>query len=140
MVKLRLKRTGRTKQPFYRVVAIDSRIKRDGEYIELIGTYDSLNDSLKINKELALKWLTFGAQPTETVRSLFAKEKIMQAFHELRQKNKAKKSTAEKKVIKKEHLAKEVKNKVNDDKSSNSKSTVKVSKEAKGIDKKNSRE
>ncbi|WP_339025193.1 30S ribosomal protein S16 [Spiroplasma endosymbiont of Agriotes lineatus] len=101
MVKLRLKRTGKTKQPFYRIVAIDSHIKRDGKYIELIGTYDSLNNLLKINKELALKWLTVGAQPTGTVRSLFAKEKIMQSFHELRQKNKAKKPTTEKKMIKK---------------------------------------
>lgn len=88
MVKLRLKRMGKTKHPFYRIVAIDSRVKRDGEYLELVGTYDSVNNNLKIDKEIALKWLGTGAQPTKTVRSLFSKEKIMQAFHEVKQQNK----------------------------------------------------
>lgn len=83
MVKLRLKRMGSKKRPFYRIVAADSRGKRDGEYIELIGTYAPLEDSsVKIDEEIALKWLRNGAVPTDTVRSLFSKNGIMKKFHE----------------------------------------------------------
>jgi small subunit ribosomal protein S16 len=57
MVKLRLKRAGKKRAAFYRIVAIDSRVKRDGEYIELIGTYNPINSEVKINNEIALKWL-----------------------------------------------------------------------------------
>ncbi len=82
-VKLRLLRMGAKKKPFYRVVAADSRIKRDGKYIELVGTYNPVTSpaEVKINEEVALKWLNDGAIPTDTVRSLFSKQGIMEKFH-----------------------------------------------------------
>ncbi|MCL8211099.1 30S ribosomal protein S16 [Mesoplasma sp. JKS002658] len=91
MVKLRLKRIGKKQVPFYRIVAADSRVNRNGKYIELIGTFDPLKDDVKIDKELALKWLQNGAQPTDTVRSLFSKEGIMTELHN--QKLEAKKAS-----------------------------------------------
>ena len=71
-VKLRLTRMGKTKQPMYRVVATDSHTKRDGEYIELIGTYNPLTKpaTVKIDEEVALKWLNNGAIPSDTVKNL----------------------------------------------------------------------
>ena len=82
-VKLRLKRMGSKQRPFYRVVAIDSRSKRDGEYIELVGTYSPLEDcKVNINEEVALKWLRNGAIPTDTVKNVFSKAGIMKKFHE----------------------------------------------------------
>ena len=62
-VKLRLKRMGSKKKPVYRIVAIDSHTKRDGEYIELVGTYNPLTEpkTVKVNEEVALKWLANGA-------------------------------------------------------------------------------
>ena len=73
MVKLRLKRMGKKKAPFYRIVAADSRSPRDGRFIEEIGTYDPTKNpsEFHINEELAKKWLNNGAQPTETVAKLF---------------------------------------------------------------------
>ena len=73
MVKLRLKRMGAKKAPFYRIVAADSRAPRDGRDIEVIGTYNPVGEPAKvqINEEAALKWLRNGAQPSDTVRSLF---------------------------------------------------------------------
>ncbi len=85
-VNLRLKRMGSHKRPFYRIVAIDSRTKRDGMYIELIGTYNPLTGDKKINREVALKWLSNGAQPTDTVRNLLSSEGIMKEFHDSKQK------------------------------------------------------
>ena len=80
-VKIRLTRLGAKKRPFYRIVATDERRKRDGEYIELIGTYEPINDSkVNINEELALKWLKEGAIPTDTVRNLFSKNGVMKKF------------------------------------------------------------
>ena len=69
-VKLRLTRMGAKKAPFYRIVATDSRKARDGQYIEQIGYYDPTKEPavVKIDAELAKKWLDNGAQPTETVR------------------------------------------------------------------------
>lgn len=86
-VKLRLKRMGAKKRPFYRVVAADSRSTRDGKVIEEIGYYNPVNEpaEVKIDKELALKWLASGAIPTDTVRGLFKQEGIMKAFHESKQ-------------------------------------------------------
>ena len=73
MVKLRLKRMGKKKSPFYRIVAADARSPRDGRFIEQIGTYDPTKDpsEFHINEELAKKWLNQGAQPTATVDKLF---------------------------------------------------------------------
>jgi small subunit ribosomal protein S16 len=77
-VKLRLKKMGSKKRPFYRIVAADARSPRDGKFIEIIGTYDSIKQpaEVKIDKEKAIKWLNHGAQPTDTVKSLFKKEGI----------------------------------------------------------------
>ena len=86
-VKLRLKRMGAKRRPFYRVVAADSRGKRDGKYIELVGTYNPIVEpaEVKINEEVALKWLSTGAQPSDTVRNLFSKAGIMKKFAETKQ-------------------------------------------------------
>ena len=87
-VKLRLKRMGSKQKPFYRVVAADSRSPRDGKFIETVGTYNPITEpaEVKINEELALKWLANGAIPTDTVRDLFSKEGIMKKFHESKSK------------------------------------------------------
>ena len=86
-VKLRLTRMGAKKRPTYRIVATDSRRSRDGQYLELIGTYNPIGESsVKINEEIALKWLNNGAIPTDTVRSLFSKAGIMKKFAESKDK------------------------------------------------------
>ncbi len=71
---------GAKKRPSYRIVASDSRTKRDGEYLELVGTYNPIADETKINEEIALKWLRTGAQPSDTVKNLFSKAGIMKKF------------------------------------------------------------
>ena len=78
-VKIRLRRMGAKKAPFYRVVVADSRYPRDCRFIEEIGTYNTLTDpaTVKIDAELAKKWLGNGAQPTDTVRALLKKQGIM---------------------------------------------------------------
>ena len=78
-VKIRLKRLGAKKTPFYRVVVADERSPRDGKFIEEIGYYNPLTDpvEIKINAEKATKWLANGAQPTQTVRSLLVKSEII---------------------------------------------------------------
>lgn len=83
-VKLRLKRMGSKQKPFYRVVAADSRATRDGKVIEEVGYYNPITEpaEVKINEELAIKWLANGAIPTDTVRGLFKQEGIMKKFHE----------------------------------------------------------
>ena len=75
MVKIRLKRMGAHKKPFYRVVVADSRTPRDGKFIEEIGTYDPLKNPAEIiiDNEAAERWLSQGAQPTDTVRALLKK-------------------------------------------------------------------
>ena len=78
-VKIRLKRLGAKKAPFYRVVVADSRYPRNGRFIEEIGTYDPLTDpaTINIDAEAAKKWLGNGAQPTDTVKALLKKSNIM---------------------------------------------------------------
>ena len=78
-VKIRLKRIGAKKNPYYRVVVADSRSPRDGKFIEEIGTYDPMAEpaAVKIDAEKASTWLKNGAQPTETVKSLFVKSGII---------------------------------------------------------------
>ena len=79
MVKIRLKRMGAHKKPFYRVVVADSRSPRNGRNIEEIGYYNPLTNpvDIKIDAEKAQKWIKNGAQPTETVRSLLKKSEII---------------------------------------------------------------
>jgi len=86
-VKIRLKRMGAKKTPFYRIVVADSRSPRDGRQIETVGTYNPLTNpvELKIDEELALKWLQNGAQPSDTVRNLFSDQGIMEKFHNAKQ-------------------------------------------------------
>lgn len=83
-VKLRLKRMGSKKAPFYRIVAADSRSPRDGRIIESVGTYDPTKNPavVTVDSELALKWLGNGAQPSDTVRNILSKEGIMKQFHD----------------------------------------------------------
>lgn len=72
MVKIRLKRMGAKKTPFYRIVVADSRYPRDGRFIEQIGTYNPLTEpsTIDVDNEKAAKWLSQGAQPTDTVKEL----------------------------------------------------------------------
>jgi small subunit ribosomal protein S16 len=75
MVKIRLRRMGAKKNPFYRIVVADSRDSRDGRFIEELGTYDPLADpaQVKVDLERAKYWISSGAQPTDTVRALLKK-------------------------------------------------------------------
>ena len=78
-VKIRLKRMGSNKKPFYRIVVADSRAPRDGRFIEEIGYYNPVSEpkQIKINEEKAKKWLGVGAQPTETVKKLLQSQEII---------------------------------------------------------------
>ncbi len=75
MVKIRLARMGKKKKPFYRVVVADSRTRRDGTFIEIIGTYDPMKEpsEIKVDTEKARSWIGKGAQPTDTVKKLLQK-------------------------------------------------------------------
>lgn len=88
-VKIRLTRMGAKKKPVYRIVVADSRTSRDGQYIELVGTYNPLTNpaEVKLNEEIALKWLKDGAQLTDTVRNIFSKAGIMQKFADSKKEN-----------------------------------------------------
>ena len=79
MVKIRLRRMGAKKAPFYRVVVADERYPRDGRFIEEIGTYDPNKNPAEINidVEKAQKWIGNGAQPTDTVKSLLKKSGVI---------------------------------------------------------------
>ncbi len=87
MLKIRLKRMGAKKAPFYRVVVADSRSPRDGRFVDQIGTYNPLTTpaEIKIDEEAAQKWLNNGAQPTDTVKNLFSKAGIMEKYHNSKQ-------------------------------------------------------
>ncbi len=111
MVKLRLKRMGKIDTPFYRIVVLDSRKKRDGAYLESLGYYDPKTDplTLKVDTDRAIHWLQNGAQPSDTVRSLFRKAGILEKWHNLKneanegkeKETKVKKPTAKKTTAKK---------------------------------------
>jgi small subunit ribosomal protein S16 len=78
-VKIRLRRMGANKAPFYRIVVADSRFPRDGRFIEEIGYYNPLEDPsvVKVDAEKAKKWIANGAQPTDTVKALFKKHGVL---------------------------------------------------------------
>ncbi len=82
-VRLRLRRMGKKKQPFYRIVAIDSRVARDGKYLENLGTYNPRTEpaSISLNADRALYWLGTGAKPTETVRSILSRRGVLLQWH-----------------------------------------------------------
>ncbi|MDQ0091712.1 small subunit ribosomal protein S16 [Paenibacillus anaericanus] len=86
-VRIRLKRIGAHKAPFYRIVVSNSRSPRDGRFIEEIGYYNPVAEPAVVNidEEKALKWLQEGAQASDTVRNLLSKAGVMKKFHELRQ-------------------------------------------------------
>ncbi|MCX5763718.1 MAG: 30S ribosomal protein S16 [Gemmatimonadetes bacterium] len=85
-VAIRLRRTGRTKAPTYRIVVADSRSPRDGKFIEILGQYQprSGDKALNLNAERANYWMDNGAQPSDTVRSLLRKAGVLKARHEAR--------------------------------------------------------
>ena len=85
-VKIRLKRMGAKKNPFYRVVVADSRSPRDGRFIEALGHYDSTTEPavIKIDEEKTIDWLKKGALPTDTVRNLLKKTGILKKWDELK--------------------------------------------------------
>lgn len=91
-VKMRLKRMGAKKRPFYRIVVADSRFPRDGRFIEEVGYYNPIENPavVKVDKELVMKWLNNGATPTDTVRDILSKEGILKEFHEAKMSNKKK--------------------------------------------------
>ena len=118
MVKIRLRRTGTKKKPSYRVVVTDSRMPRDGRFIEIIGHYNPRTEpvTVQIHEDRVLHWLSVGAQPTDTVNSLlknsgtlerFARlkagedmEKLLAEAQKTRQKNQAQASASEEKAEK----------------------------------------
>ena len=86
-VKIRLKRMGSNKKPFYRIVVADSRSPRDGKFIEEIGFYNPISQpkQVKINDEKAVKWLGCGAQPTDTVKTVLVNNGVMEKFEASKQ-------------------------------------------------------
>ena len=83
-VKIRLKRMGSKKSPFYRVVVADSRSPRDGRFIETVGTYNPLvaENQVTLKEDRILEWLGNGAQPSDTVRNILSKEGVLKKFHD----------------------------------------------------------
>ncbi len=108
-VKIRLTRAGAKKKPFYRIVAVDSREKRDGKYIELLGTFNPLvsPEVLNLDADKIVKWLNNGALPTDTVRVLLSKAGILKKIHE-EKKPKAKKVKKEATLVVKKEPVKKV--------------------------------
>ena len=86
-VKIRLKRMGAKKAPFYRIVVADSRSPRDGKIIEQVGTYNPLTEpaEVKVDSDLTIKWLQNGAIPTDTVKNILSKAGVMEKYHNIRQ-------------------------------------------------------
>ena len=82
-VKIRLKRMGSKKRPFYRIVVADSRSPRDGRFIETVGTYNPLTDpeTVTLKEEKVMNWLNNGAQPSDTVRNILSRNGVMKKFH-----------------------------------------------------------
>ena len=83
-VKIRLKRMGSKKRPFYRIVVADSRSPRDGRFIETVGTYNPLTDPeiVTLKEEKVINWLNNGSQPSDTVRNILSSNGVMKKFHE----------------------------------------------------------
>ena len=78
-LRIRLTRRGAKKRPFYRIVVMDSRKKRDGKYLDLVGNYDPLQDpaAIKVDKDRAVSWMQKGAIPSDTVRQIFRKQGVI---------------------------------------------------------------
>ena len=86
-VKIRLRRMGAKKAPYYRIIVADSRSPRDGRFIENLGTYNPLTNpaEIKVKEEETLNWLSKGAQPTDTVKNILSKVGIMEKYHNMKQ-------------------------------------------------------
>ena len=86
-VKIRLKRMGAKKAPFYRIIVADAISPRYGRFIDTLGTYNPLTNpaEIKVKEEETLNWLTKGAQPTDTVKNILSKAGIMEKYHNMRQ-------------------------------------------------------
>jgi len=84
VVRIRLTRMGKRNRPFYRIVVVDQRKKRDGAYIESLGYYDPVRDpaEMKVDVDKAVEWILKGAQPSKTVRDIFKKFGVMKKVHE----------------------------------------------------------
>jgi small subunit ribosomal protein S16 len=80
--RIRLRRMGAKKSPFYRIVVSDSRAPRDGRFIEEIGYFNPLNDQMKVDEEKTIKWMENGAKPSDTVKSLLKKAGVWSKFNE----------------------------------------------------------
>lgn len=83
-VKIRMRRMGSKRKPFYRIVVADSRMPRDGRFIEEVGYYNPLTnpDEVKLEEDKILEWLEKGAQPSDSVRSLLSKAGLMTRYHD----------------------------------------------------------
>ena len=83
-VKIRMRRMGSKRKPFYRIVVADSRMPRDGRFIEEVGYYNPLTnpDEVKLEEDKIFEWLEKGAQPSDTVRSLLSKAGLMTSYHD----------------------------------------------------------
>ena len=83
-VKIRMRRMGSKRKPFYRIVVADSRMPRDGRFIEAVGYYNPLTnpDEVKLEEDKIFEWLEKGAQPSDTVRSLLSKAGLMTRYHD----------------------------------------------------------
>ncbi len=86
MVRIRLTRMGKRNRPFYRIVVVDQKKRRDGAYIESLGYYDPVKDpaEIKVDVERAVEWILKGAQPSKTVRDIFRKFGVMKKVHEIK--------------------------------------------------------
>lgn len=91
-VKMRLARFGAKKSPYYRIVVCDSRKAREGQYLDLVGTYDSVKDPAVVTMDVdkAKDWISKGVQPTETVRSILVKQGVIQQSTKLKAPSKPK--------------------------------------------------
>ncbi|AEH50874.1 30S ribosomal protein S16 [Pseudothermotoga thermarum] len=92
MVRIRLTRMGKKHMPFYRIVVVDSRKKRDGAYIESLGYYNPMKevDQIKVDVDKAVEWILKGAQPSETVENILRKAGVMAKVHEIKYGKKSK--------------------------------------------------
>lgn len=115
MVKIRLTRLGKHKKPFFRIIAIDQRKRRDGAYLELFGTYDPISKKVTINEKTILEFLNKGAQPSQTVLNILKKHGIWVKFKSTKIKMKSHKRSmsAKRKLskVKQPNTNKEEKNK-----------------------------
>ena len=96
MVKIRLTRLGKNKSPFYRIVAVDSRSKRDGDYLDLVGTYEPFEGKVNLKSEVILDLLSKGAVPSETVLNILKEKGIWKQFQQTKTPKKAVKKASKK--------------------------------------------